>query len=139
MIFLGDQPTMLLLLEIGRKVIFWLVWVVRMVEISYACLVWRNSCSLVHAGVFPGNKPPLTLTYLFFSTYPRMHWIIRDSQNWVTAEILIHYISVASLSVYSSQCEYQSWNYRQQYKWSVVFKSSCSLIERSDISISPLI
>lgn len=79
-----------------------------------------------HAGVFPGKKPRLVLTYFFFSTYPRMYWIIRDSQNWVTAEVFIHYISMASLSVYAPQCEYQSWNFRQQHEWPVVFKSRCS-------------
>lgn len=68
----------------------------------------------------------LTLTYFFFSMYPWMYWIIRDSQNWVTAEAFIHYIAIARLSLYSSQCEYQSWNYRQQCTQSVVLRSGCS-------------
>lgn len=43
-----------------------------------------------------------------------------------------HYRSIyslyfmASLSLCSSQCEYQSWNFRQQCKKPVVFKSGCS-------------
>lgn len=125
MIFLRDQPTMPLLLEIGRKIIFWLLrWSVRWKSHMPA---WSEE---IHAPLsvqepFLGTNL-LTLTYFLFCTYPWMYWIIRDSQNWVTAEVFINYISMASLSVYSSQCEYQSWNFRQQCTWSVVFKSSCS-------------
>lgn len=117
------QPATLLLLEMDIKIVMSLIQMVTMVEIWYVYLVWNNSCSLVHAGVSPGNRPALTLTYFFFFTYPSIYWIIKDSRIWVTSEVFIHNISMTGLSMHSPKCEQQTCSFREFYEWHMVFKS----------------
>jgi len=59
MVVARAQPTIPVLLEMGTKIRIWLFQMVSVVEISCACVVWRNSCPFVHSGVFPGNRPAL--------------------------------------------------------------------------------